>query len=76
MGVDPVTGDPIFQTVPVAPSMVPTAARVSGQFFDRFAAGSGDMHEGLLSDAELKLLSEWLDIGAQYYNNPFDAPLN
>jgi hypothetical protein len=24
------------------------------------------------------LLSEWLDIGAQYFNNPFDpkAPLN
>ncbi len=31
-------------------------------------------HAGLLSAAELKLLSEWLDIGAQYYNNPFDIP--
>ncbi|WP_339669381.1 hypothetical protein [Dasania marina] len=29
-------------------------------------------HTGLLSNAELRLLSEWLDIGAQYYNNPFD----
>jgi hypothetical protein len=28
-----------------------------------------------LSPAELRLLSEWVDIGAQYYNNPFDAPL-
>lgn len=25
---------------------------------------------------ELKLLSEWVDIGAQYYNNPFAAPKN
>ncbi len=31
-------------------------------------------HNGLLSPAELRLVSEWLDIGAQYYNNPFDAP--
>jgi len=23
----------------------------------------------------LRLLSEWLDIGAQYYNNPFDSRL-
>lgn len=33
-------------------------------------------HEGYLNEAELKLISEWLDIGAQYYNNPYDAPLN
>ncbi|MCB1697423.1 MAG: PD40 domain-containing protein [Pseudomonadales bacterium] len=32
-------------------------------------------HTGLLSAAELRLLAEWLDIGAQYYNNPFDARL-
>lgn len=31
-------------------------------------------HNGLLSEAELRLIAEWLDIGAQYYNNPFDAP--
>jgi hypothetical protein len=34
------------------------------------------MHIGLLSPAELRLLSEWVDIGAQYYNNPFAAPTN
>jgi hypothetical protein len=28
-----------------------------------------------MTAAELRLLSEWVDIGAQYYNNPFDAPL-
>jgi hypothetical protein len=32
-------------------------------------------HTGMLSDAELRLISEWLDIGAQYYNNPFDPRL-
>lgn len=31
-------------------------------------------HNGLLSDSELRIIAEWLDIGAQYYNNPFDAP--
>jgi hypothetical protein len=32
-------------------------------------------HNGLLSPSELRLISEWLDIGAQYYNNPFDPRL-
>ncbi len=32
-------------------------------------------HIGLLSEPELRLISEWLDIGAQYYNNPFDVRL-
>jgi len=32
-------------------------------------------HRGMLSAPELRLISEWLDIGAQYYNNPFDARL-
>lgn len=32
-------------------------------------------HSGLLSEPELRLLSEWLDIGAQYFNNPFDERL-
>ena len=32
-------------------------------------------HSGMLSPAELRLISEWLDIGAQYYNNPFDGRL-
>lgn len=33
-------------------------------------------HAGFMTPAELRLLSEWVDIGAQYYNNPFNAPLN
>ncbi len=35
-------------------------------------------HVGMLTASELKLISEWLDIGAQYYNNPVHAnvPVN
>ena len=62
-------------------------ARNNNGFFSLFTPGSnvptphwdtnaaGDISTWL-SDAELKLLSEWLDIGAQYYNNPFDAPVD
>jgi len=51
---------------------------LSAQFLNRFATGSGSTHAGWLSPAELRLLSEWLDIGAQYFNNPFDpaVPVN
>jgi hypothetical protein len=39
--------------------------------------GSVD-HTNMLTDAELKLISEWIDLGAQNFNNPFDlaAPQN
>ncbi|MFT6222025.1 MAG: hypothetical protein ACJA0C_001433, partial [Candidatus Endobugula sp.] len=30
-------------------------------------------HTGFMNDTELRLLREWIDIGAQYYNNPFDV---
>ena len=35
-------------------------------------------HSAMMTGHELKLISEWLDIGAQYFNNPFDpaVPLN
>lgn len=77
--IDPATGKPTQVPVPIAPPMAAGAALGSTNFFGRFAAGSGDaIHTGILSPSELRLLSEWLDIGAQYFNNPFDptAPLN
>ena len=74
VGIDPVSGLPILVTVPVAPSMSAAGANNANRFFNRF--GPAGTHAGRLSDTELKMLSEWLDIGAQYYNNPFDAPLN
>lgn len=75
-GVDPVTGTPILSTVTYPASMSAGNARGSTRFFARFAAGG--THAGYLTSAELRMLSEWLDIGAQYYNNPFDpgVPLN
>lgn len=35
-------------------------------------------HAGFLTDDELRMISEWLDLGAQYFNDPFDptAPQN
>ena len=76
VGIDPVTGDPIFQTVNVPPSMSVNGALASPRFFDQFMPGGA--HEGYLTGAELRLIAEWLDIGAQYFNNPFDpaVPLN
>ena len=72
-GVD-ADGNPILETVPVASSMSAGGANASNAFFSRF--DQGGTHDGYLTPAELRLLSEWLDIGAQYYNNPFDAPVN
>ena len=65
---------PITVEVPVAPSMSTASARNSTVFMSLFETGQS--HEGYLSMAEMKLISEWLDLGAQYYNNPFDAPAN
>ena len=35
-------------------------------------------HSTFMSADELRLISEWLDIGAQYFNDPFDpdVPMN
>jgi hypothetical protein len=63
---------PVMVNIGVAPSMRVAGAAASPRFFNLFApAGT---HGGRLSPAELKLIAEWLDIGGQYYNNPFDVP--
>ena len=67
-GVD-ADGNPTQVPVPLAPSMSALNARGSTAFFNRFRPGG--THAGYLTTAELRLLSEWLDIGAQYYNDPF-----
>jgi hypothetical protein len=60
-------GNPTTVQVTLPPSMGVGNARGS-----RFFAVMNNMtHAGMLSTAELRLLSEWLDIGAQYYNDPF-----
>ncbi|MBM2853243.1 MAG: hypothetical protein HW417_171, partial [Steroidobacteraceae bacterium] len=71
---DPITGLPTLVPVPVSPSMSAAGARASATFFSRFDAGGS--HAGDLTAAELRLIAEWLDIGGQYYNDPFMAPTN
>lgn len=78
-------GNPIMVPITVTRSVVPGSANGS-RFFTKFTAGAGATphctNDGMgtcvpwLTVHELKLLSEWVDIGAQYYNNPFAAPMN
>ncbi len=63
---------PVVQGIPVNASMNVGGAAASAAFFAPFSVGAS--HEGYLSGVELKLISEWLDVGGQYYNNPFDVP--
>ena len=75
-------GDPITQLVEVivqcpateGPYVSPAGARsgASNSFFALFQAGAS--HENYLTPAELRLITEWLDIGGQYYNDLFAAP--
>lgn len=60
----------------VAPVMSAGNARGSARFFGCFnggtcgnSGGTGTDHTGMLTNGELRLLSEWLDNGAQYYND-------
>ena len=73
-------GNPILVTVTVNPTMNVAGANFSNGFFSHFDGGDshfdGGSHDGYLSDAEKRLIAEWLDVGAQYYNNPFDVPQN
>jgi len=77
IGVD-ATGNPIFAPVSIDPPMSAAGAGAS-RFFSCFDAGGAgcpaQSHQGYLSPDELRLIAEWLDIGAQYYNNPFDVPV-
>ena len=62
---------PVLTTITVRASARGGNAAASTTFFSQFTSGS---HAGWLSKAELRLIAEWLDVGAQYYNNPFDTP--
>ena len=72
IGVD-IGGNPIFDVIPRASPASIAGALASGEFFDRFE-DPVDLHFNILSGAERRLIAEWLDVGAQYYNNPFDFP--
>ena len=74
VGVD-VDGNPILDVVPIAAPASIGGARASSDFFDRFD-DPNDLHFDILSLSERRMIAEWLDVGAQYYNNPFDVPIN
>jgi hypothetical protein len=70
----------------IAPIMTTAGAR-SSYFIEKMTSTELDAgraisgtvdHSGMLTDAELKMISEWIDLGAQNFNNPFDpaAPQN
>ena len=73
VGVD-IDGNPIFDVIPIPSPASAAGARASGDFFGRFEDPNNLEHYGVLSSAERRLIAEWLDVGAQYYNNPFDVP--
>ncbi len=74
-------GTPTTVMVPVSLAPPLTAGSASGsvpKFLRMFDGTYHDPvvdHTGYLTTAELRLISEWLDIGAQYYNDPFVAPV-
>lgn len=73
-------GQPTFTqvTVPIAP-VLNAGAAASPRFFGCFVSGgicgtvdggaTNNRHVGMLNASELRLIAEWLDIGAQYYND-------
>lgn len=67
---------PILTTVPLNAPLNLNGANRNAAFFNLFA--SGGTHENYLTAGELKLISEWLDLGAQYWNDPFNpsVPVN
>ena len=73
-------GTPTTIMVPVSLAPPMTAGSASGsavKFLRMFDGTYKDPvldHTGFLTTAELRLIAEWLDIGAQYYNDPFVAP--
>jgi hypothetical protein len=63
-----------FRGVPAA--MSANGANASTRFFNKMQGTAGVDHSDFMSPSELRLVSEWLDIGAQYFNDPFTAPEN
>lgn len=86
--VNPADGIPDQELVPDpafrrSPTMSTNGAFASRAFMERMTGldldnnmsnqpADTENHNLMLTPSELKLISEWLDIGAQYFNNPFD----
>lgn len=89
--LNPMDGIPDTVNVPdpaaqVSPSMSSNGTRANVRFMELMTGLdiNGDAmtptdtvnHATMMSAAELRMVSEWLDLGAQYFNNPFEAPAN
>jgi hypothetical protein len=59
---------PVLTFIFLPVNLSTNGAYSSNRFFN---ALNNDTHKDMMSGDEIKLLSEWLDIGAQYYNTPF-----
>jgi hypothetical protein len=70
--VEPIPGPLDANGVPTpGPTFPPSMAAGNARGSRFFTVMNSPTHAGMLTPAELRLLSEWLDIGAQYYNDPF-----
>jgi len=72
-----IDGNPIFDVIPIGSPASANGAQQSGDFFGRFEDPANNVtvdHSNFLNSAEKRLIAEWLDVGAQYYNNPYDVP--
>jgi len=69
---------PVTMPVSLAAPMAAGSAGGSTTFLRMFDGSFHDPvldHTGFLTLGELRLISEWLDIGGQFYNDPFVAPV-
>ncbi len=69
---------PVQVPVQLAAPMAAGSAAASTAFLRMFDGSFHDPvldHTGFLTLGELRLISEWLDIGGQFYNDPFVAPV-
>jgi hypothetical protein len=65
---------PVMLAAPMAAGSAATSTAFLRMFDGSFHDPVLD-HTGFLTIGELRLISEWLDIGGQYYNDPFVAPV-
>ena len=76
--LDTTTGQPIPRNIEepdALPALVSRdGANASMNFFNRFT-NAGSSHYNLLNEHERRLISEWLDLNASYYNNPFEMAI-
>jgi hypothetical protein len=69
----PPTQVPVMLAAPMAAGASASSTAFLRMFDGSFKDPVLD-HTGFLTIGEMRLISEWLDIGGQYYNDPFVAP--